>query len=344
MFFSKIRSVLQERGPSSEPLVSVILTSYNHEKFVLKSLRSVLNQTCANIEVIVIDDGSFDRSVQKLQTVQDPRVRIIALEENRRFHPRNTALKIASGKYVAFQNSDDVWAKNKLEKQIAYLEGHPEVGAVFAKPTIINEEGKVTRKTWAEGLFSDQNRTQSQWLWDFFMTGNCLCVSSAVVRRPLLQQIGNFHEGLIQLADHEVWVKLAGITEFYVFSEPLVKMRIVGKKNVSAPSPEAKNRAVLELAQIYELYARPEILQQIAAFLPPLPSAEEESTDELLLQGRLLLHCWQHGNDSHQLFADGLASQLFRSPEKKERLLEHFGVDFMHRFVHAKSFLEIKRG
>ena len=98
------------------PLVSVIIASYNHQDFVKEAVESVLNQGVKDIEVIVVDDGSSDNTPLVIRSIYDPRVRFIELKENRRQHTRNLALSLAKGKYIAFQNSDDVWKSGKLQK------------------------------------------------------------------------------------------------------------------------------------------------------------------------------------------------------------------------------------
>ena len=112
---------------SNLPLVSVILPSYNHVDFVREAIESVLNQSFQNLELIVVDDGSTDGTPEQIEKIKDHRIQLIRLETNRMQHPRNLALGLAKGRYIAFQNSDDVWLPDKLSAQVEFLNKHDDV-------------------------------------------------------------------------------------------------------------------------------------------------------------------------------------------------------------------------
>ena len=113
-------SELKGRSMTLAPaLVSVLIPSYNHAPFVGRAVESVLAQTYSALEVIVVDDASTDGTATVVADIKDPRLRLIRNAKNGLRHPRNLALGLAQGKYVAFQNSDDVWLPEKLERQVA---------------------------------------------------------------------------------------------------------------------------------------------------------------------------------------------------------------------------------
>lgn len=102
--------------------ISVIIPTYNRESLITRSIKSVLNQTYTNIEVIVVDDCSTDNTEKVIKKIRDKRLKYIKLEENRgACHARNVGIENATGDYIAFQDSDDVFHKNKLEKQLNNL-------------------------------------------------------------------------------------------------------------------------------------------------------------------------------------------------------------------------------
>lgn len=104
-------------------MISIIIPTFNRENLIQKAVKSVLEQTYQDIEVIVVDDGSTDHTAEKVEEIQDKRVRYLKLEKNGgACRARNKGAEIARGKYLAFQDSDDIWHKNKLEKQIQFLE------------------------------------------------------------------------------------------------------------------------------------------------------------------------------------------------------------------------------
>lgn len=102
--------------------VSVIIPSYNREKTIVRAVNSVLNQSYKNLEVIVVDDCSSDNTASVLRVIADSRFRYIKLEKNSgACVARNTGVRLAKGNYIAFQDSDDYWHKDKIEKQLQYM-------------------------------------------------------------------------------------------------------------------------------------------------------------------------------------------------------------------------------
>lgn len=104
------------------PKVSVILTSYNHSKYIRKSIESVLKQTYTDFELIIWDDASTDNSWNIISEYTDERIRAIRNESNQYMaYFRNAVSEVAQGEYIAIHHSDDVWGADKLEKQVAFL-------------------------------------------------------------------------------------------------------------------------------------------------------------------------------------------------------------------------------
>ena len=114
--------------------ISVIIPTYNREKTILRALQSVLKQTYTNLEVLVVDDGSTDKTAELVKNVADNRVRYITLEQNGgASNARNVGAGMASGEWIAFQDSDDCWYPDKLEKQMKYAGEHPEFLMIYSK-------------------------------------------------------------------------------------------------------------------------------------------------------------------------------------------------------------------
>src|SRR5437588_6877362 len=110
-------------------LVTAVIPTYNYGRFVTQALESVLAQTYANIEIIVVDDGSKDDTREQLASYAD-RIRYIYQENQSVAAARNTGIRAAAGDLVAFLDADDVWHPQKVELQMFYLADHPEVGLV----------------------------------------------------------------------------------------------------------------------------------------------------------------------------------------------------------------------
>jgi glycosyltransferase involved in cell wall biosynthesis len=122
--------------------ISVIIPAYKVEKYIADTIQSVLNQTHQNFEIIIVDDGSPDRSFEICQQYTDSRVKIIRQENQGVGVARNTGISCAQGEYIAFLDGDDIWLPEKLEKHVAHLEQSPRVGLSFSCSAFIDENGK----------------------------------------------------------------------------------------------------------------------------------------------------------------------------------------------------------
>jgi glycosyltransferase involved in cell wall biosynthesis len=126
------------------PNVSVIIPTYNRAYILPEAVESVLSQTYADFELIIVDDGSTDETASMVGGFGDQRIRFFQHDRNRGVAAaRNTGLAEAQGVFVAFFDSDDIWMAEKLSVQIAFLEGHPEVGGVFSDLVWVSGDRKV---------------------------------------------------------------------------------------------------------------------------------------------------------------------------------------------------------
>ncbi|MGM9497015.1 glycosyltransferase family 2 protein [Desertifilum tharense IPPAS B-1220] len=126
----------------TNPTVSAIIPVYGVEKYIAAAVQSVLNQTYSDFELIIVDDGSRDRSLEICQQFNDPRIKIVSQANRGLAGARNTGIRHAQGEYLAFLDGDDLWLADKLEKQIAHLEQSPEVGVSFCRSAFIDEYGE----------------------------------------------------------------------------------------------------------------------------------------------------------------------------------------------------------
>lgn len=125
-----------------DKLVSIIIPVYKAEKYVAKTVNSALEQTYKNIEILIIDDGSPDRSLEICQQLTDPRITIISQQNRGLPGARNTGIRYAKGKYLAFLDADDLWLPEKIEKHIEHLENSPAVGVSFSRSAFIDGSGQ----------------------------------------------------------------------------------------------------------------------------------------------------------------------------------------------------------
>ena len=211
--------------PADEPLVSVVLPTYNVEAYLRAAVQSVLGQTYANWELIVIDDGSTDETRAYLEGLTDDRVHVL-----RRAHcgnparVRNDGLGAATGEYVAFLDSDDVWCPEKLATQLADLLEHPECGWSYTFTSRMDERGEELRIPPPRPV-----RPIAGWIMRGLMTFDAAVATPAVVaRRDLLTSLGGFDETFFFCEDYEMWARLAMISQVTVVSKPLARVRSHG--------------------------------------------------------------------------------------------------------------------
>ena len=199
----------------TEPTVSVIIPTYNRAHLITRAIRSVLDQTYRDFELIVVDDGSTDNTVEIVNGFNDPRIKYIRHDKNRgAAAARNTGIKAARGSYIAFQDSDDEWLPDKLEKQLqAFKNASPEVGVVYTGICrLINNKKVYFESTDKKG--KEENLYRS-------ILKNSVYIQSAVVRKECFAKAGMFDEELPTWEDRELLFRVSKYYHFKCVAEPL---------------------------------------------------------------------------------------------------------------------------
>lgn len=235
----------------SDPLVSIVMPAYNHERFVAEAIGSAIDQTFESWELVVTDDGSTDGTVAVIQAFRDPRIRLHAFARNQGVCAAlNDAIGRARGRYIAVLNSDDAFLPHKLETQLAHLQADPSLAAVFSWAQFINEESDPVPPGdhFYTGVFDQPYPGRHALLRTFFFDGNCLCHPSVMVRAEVHRDVGLYDPRLAQLHDLDLWVRILlrghGID---VLSEPLVQFRLLaGERNASGRSVATLTRSHFE--------------------------------------------------------------------------------------------------
>lgn len=233
----------------NQPLVSIVMPSYNHKEFVGKAIESVLNQTYKNFEFIIADDGSTDSSVEIISQYDDPRIKFVRFEENTGFGAYEYGLELAEGEYIATIASDDMWEHTLIETYIEFMENNKEYGCCFSQPQIIDENDTIVENSKYDIVFRTENRTKEEWFRHLYLIGNCICAPSMCIRKEVYQQIGPFRFQYRQSQDYEYWLRLVQKYEIYICPEKLVKYRIHNQgdnRNISAVTGETLVRGRME--------------------------------------------------------------------------------------------------
>ena len=197
------------------PLVSIIIPTYNREKLIDKTIYSIINQTYQNIEIIVVDDCSKDKTIDIVNGIKDSRIVYKVLDKNQGAPAaRNIGIQIATGDYIAFLDSDDRWEPNKLELQLNLIKSKPNVGVVYTGIKVIDETSKT------ENVKTPNIRGQ---ILQKLLIRNCVgSTSSVLIDKELLLKVNGFDLTLKSCQDWDLWIRLAKLTEFDFVEEPLL--------------------------------------------------------------------------------------------------------------------------
>lgn len=201
----------------SNPCFSVIMPVYNVERFVAAAIDSVLAQDCPDFELIIVDDGGQDRSMEIVRGYADPRIRIIAQANRGLAGARNTGIAAARGRFVALLDSDDIWMPEKLSRHRAHFDADPALGVSYTGAELIDEEGRLIGIAQTPIVGPVDARQ--------VFCGLGVCNGSVpVFRREVLEQgalppdaegrVQYFDESLRRSEDVECWTRLALTTRW----------------------------------------------------------------------------------------------------------------------------------
>lgn len=255
-----------------KPIVSVIIPSYNHERFVKECIDSVLSQTFQDFEIVVTDDNSTDRTVEIIKSFGDPRIKLFVNTENRgACITSNNCIKHSKGRYIAMLSSDDAWYPEKLAVQVKYLEDHPRIAAVFGKVDWIDENSDLIKH---EGfpfkdVFEVKNRTRYEWLGHFFKFGNCLCHPSSLIRKESYDEVGWLNPSFANLPDFDLWIRLCLKYDIHILDQRLIKFRRMNsERNASGDTLNNRVRNRFEYKQILNHYLKIRTPRELSLVFP----------------------------------------------------------------------------
>ena len=206
------------------PLVSVVMPVYNGERFVVEAVRSIVAQTFADFELLVIDDGSIDRTAALLEAERkaDPRIVVHRQPVNAGFKAAlDEGCARARGRYIARMDADDISLPARLERQVAFLEQHPDVGAVGSAIQVINEygaRGRTKSYPLGSGL--------AAWSMVFF---NSLAHPATMLRRATFEALGGYPAGCAGgTEDYAIFLEIARISRLANLADVLLLYRMWG--------------------------------------------------------------------------------------------------------------------
>jgi glycosyltransferase involved in cell wall biosynthesis len=205
------------------PSVSVILPTFNRRRFLEPAIESVLAQTHTDWEMIIADDGSNEETRAYLRNIAAPRVRTVWLEHSGNpARVRNAAIGAAQGRYLAFLDSDDIWAPSKLEKQLQALRASPGSRWCYTPENLIDENGRPYEKPGVPTFAAHEG-----WIFEPLLKLDiAISMPALIAERNLVGEIGGFDEQLRFGEWHDLCLRLALKSAAAVVREPLCSVRM----------------------------------------------------------------------------------------------------------------------
>lgn len=174
-----------------KPLVSIIVPCYNHEKYIAECVISIFNQTYQNFELIIIDDGSTDKSFEVLTTLLKEYTFTLFHQENKGIAATlNRAIKqFSRGKYITFCASDDFWESSKLEKQVNFMESNSQYPMCYGRTYYVDTDSKIIKRT--------DNNLKSGWLFEEIFTFRIHPPVNYLFRAEIFKEVGYYDESIL---------------------------------------------------------------------------------------------------------------------------------------------------
>ncbi len=235
------------------PLISVIIPVYNGEKTIRETIESVLSQTFTDFELIVINDGSQDATLQIVERIQDARLKVFSYPNSGQATSRNRGIARACGEYISFIDADDLWTPDKLEAQLKALQDNPQAAVAYSWTKCIDESGQFSRRG---SHISDRGDVYAKLLLiDFIENG-----SNPLIRAQALTEVGEFDKSMVPSEDRDLWLRLAARYHFVAVPSP----QILYRQSANSESANILRMEAASLRVIEQAFTQsPESLQHL---------------------------------------------------------------------------------
>ena len=229
----------------TRPRISVILPVRNGLPFLEAAIASVLAQSFADFELLVIDDGSTDGSAGVARAFGDPRLRVVAVEGRGLARALNVGLAEAAGEFVARQDADDVSHPQRFARQVAFLDANPRVGLLATRTAFVDAEGAPADTPWTRAVHGQWDAALAPDAIAALMPLTCCIVHGTVMaRREALGAVRGYREDLPVAQDYDLWLRLLPHHQFAKLPEPLYTFRLHGAQTSADSHAEQRRQAI----------------------------------------------------------------------------------------------------
>ncbi len=266
-----------------QPLVTIVITSYNYGKYVADAISSALSQTYRNIEVLVCDNASTDNSLEVIRSFSDERLRVIARPENvgiQRNH--NDAILEARGDYVVFLSADDMLLPTLVEDVLDYRRRHRDIDIVYASVCIVNKDLTVAEYFDHQQFDAADSYTGRNEFANLLTRDSCMYLPTVLFPREIFTELGLLDESLTVILDYEYDIRMASAGKRFGFiAKPEALIRFHGE-NRSGVTAFVKSGAQLrEFCTLLDRYTQPKYHQQLAGYRTELQAMVERKITEI---------------------------------------------------------------
>lgn len=242
------------------PKISVIIPAYNAEKTIRETIENVCLQTVSDFELIIINDGSKDKTLEIAQSIKDKRIKVFCYENRGLSTARNRGISKANGEYIAFLDADDLWTSDKLELQLAAFNKNPGAGVAYSWTYFmdVDEQGKVLSLHPSASYSFAGNVYQKLLVSDFIHSG-----SNTLILRQAIDSVGEFDPTLKSCEDWDYWLRLSTHWHFVVVPKHQIFYRR-SPNSMSSKVEVMKAAALIAMEKAYQ--AAPPNLQYLKSF------------------------------------------------------------------------------
>ena len=243
----------------NNPKISVIIPLYNHEKYINETVCSVLEQTVSDFELIIINDGSIDRSEEIVKQIKDERIKYYYQENKGAHNTINRGIKLAKGEYISILNSDDVYYTNRFEEFLKILDVDSNINAVFSHIELIDDQGnhirykKGAEDNWANHNLETSFKNEDNIILDLLAGCFLVTTSNLFCRKSVFRDIGFFFN-LRYSHDYEFFLRLCYHTKVHIKEAPLLKYRIHSSNTIRENEPAVSFEIGLILSNFFLNY------------------------------------------------------------------------------------------
>lgn len=203
----------------SIPKITVLMPVYNGEKYLREAIESILNQSYANFEFLIIDDASVDKSAEVIKSFGDSRIRYLRNDQNLGLiGTLNRGLVVAKGEYIARMDQDDISLPERFAKQVAFLDRCPDVGVLGTAVQMIDSGGTLIDSA----LVFPDSPNCIEWSMYFFCP---IAHPTVLMRKDVAMKVGGYSAVAVHAEDYDFWVRLSKVTRFSNLVETLLKLR-----------------------------------------------------------------------------------------------------------------------